>query len=370
VLYVAWQRIDPVGEVFFSTSDLLFGGGGGDPDVPPAAALVGTTAGEANGSATVAVNLSKPVPLGETASVDFTTVDGTATAGEDYVSMTGTLEFEGGESTKAITVNLTNDSEAEPDEAFAIGLSNPVGVSIAGAVANVTIVDDDAAVVGGYYFDKTQDWSSGYQGWLVLVNPGPDTWSAPVVGFELDSPISWFGPGTRIDDGDGHHTVTGIGPIPAGGEVRFDIVVQPVASSDPRGPTNVWVNGIPLGAVADSDRDGLSDDWERQHFGDLGADASGDPDGDGQDNAAEELSRTDPLDFGDRLHFGVGVGGPGVLELSLATKAGVHYQLQRSTDLTDWVPDGDAFVGDGASATFTFSKQRRAFFRVVVVPAS
>ncbi len=48
--------------------------------------------------------------------------------------------------------------------------------------------------------------------------------------------------------------------------------------------------------VADSDGDGLPDAWEQEHFGDLDQNGSGDPDGDGLDNAGEHAAGTDPLD--------------------------------------------------------------------------
>ena len=45
VLYVAWQRIDPVGEVFFSTSDLDFGGVDyGESPAPPIVSIAATFA--------------------------------------------------------------------------------------------------------------------------------------------------------------------------------------------------------------------------------------------------------------------------------------------------------------------------------------
>ncbi|HYV31425.1 MAG TPA: hypothetical protein VEO53_10005, partial [Candidatus Binatia bacterium] len=51
-------------------------------------------------------------------------------------------------------------------------------------------------------------------------------------------------------------------------------------------------------ALADSDADGLPDDWETNYFGsitDPRADPSADPDGDGMSNRAEYLAGTDPM---------------------------------------------------------------------------
>lgn len=48
------------------------------------------------------------------------------------------------------------------------------------------------------------------------------------------------------------------------------------------------------GAKADSDGDGLDDDWERQFFGDLSRDGSGDADGDGYSDLVEFQQGTQP----------------------------------------------------------------------------
>ncbi len=60
VLYVAWQRIDPVGEVFFSTSDLIFRGDP-DPNVLPVVSVGSVVANEGAAIASVNVILSKSV---------------------------------------------------------------------------------------------------------------------------------------------------------------------------------------------------------------------------------------------------------------------------------------------------------------------
>jgi len=66
--------------------------------------------------------------------------------------------------------------------------------------------------------------------------------------------------------------------------------------------------------LVDSDRDGLRDDWETEQFGNLAQTATGDPDGDGLDNAGELQRRTDPEKadtdedgLNDRVESGTGV---------------------------------------------------------------
>ena len=75
--------------------------------------------------------------------VDYTTRDGTATAGNDYVQASGTLTFVLGTSSRTITVALVNDEVDEPEETMTVFLTNPSGASIANPSGGGLIVDDD-----------------------------------------------------------------------------------------------------------------------------------------------------------------------------------------------------------------------------------
>ncbi len=60
-----------------------------------------------------------------TVTVDYETVDGTATAGDDYIATSGTLTFAPSDSTRTVDVVLVSDSVAEEDETFTLVLSKP-----------------------------------------------------------------------------------------------------------------------------------------------------------------------------------------------------------------------------------------------------
>ena len=59
--------------------------------------------------------------------VDYATSDGTATAGADYTSTSGTLTFAAGEISKTIAVPVLEDSVDEGSETFTMTLANPSG---------------------------------------------------------------------------------------------------------------------------------------------------------------------------------------------------------------------------------------------------
>ena len=77
--------------------------------------------------------------------VDWATADGTAEAGTDYTAGNGTLTFEAGEESKSVTVTVTGDEADEPNETFAVTLSNAPGATLSDATATGTITDDDDA---------------------------------------------------------------------------------------------------------------------------------------------------------------------------------------------------------------------------------
>ncbi|NET91321.1 MAG: DUF4114 domain-containing protein [Kamptonema sp. SIO1D9] len=82
-------------------------------------------------------------PSNETVTVDFTTVDDTARAGEDYLTTSGTITFNPGETTQNITVSILDDLVAESTESFQINLSNSLNAVIEDNQGLGTIIDDD-----------------------------------------------------------------------------------------------------------------------------------------------------------------------------------------------------------------------------------
>jgi len=98
-------------------------------------------------------NLSFTVTLSALANgnvdVSYSTTDGSATAGSDYIAVTnGTLTIPAGSTEATITISIFGDTIREDDETFTLTLSNPTANAVLGsAVATGTIVTDDVAPI-------------------------------------------------------------------------------------------------------------------------------------------------------------------------------------------------------------------------------
>jgi large repetitive protein len=79
----------------------------------------------------------------QTSKVDYSTSNGTATAGADYVTTSSTLTFAPGVTTQTVSVPVIGDTRYEPDETFFVDLSNPTNTTISDSRGIGTITNDD-----------------------------------------------------------------------------------------------------------------------------------------------------------------------------------------------------------------------------------
>ena len=98
------------------------------------------------GPATFTLSLSGTSPL--PVSVDFATLNGTATAPTDYLSTSGTVTFAPGETVKSVTVQVVGDMLNETTEIFGLVLSNAVNATIARAQGTATVTENGLSLVG------------------------------------------------------------------------------------------------------------------------------------------------------------------------------------------------------------------------------
>jgi hypothetical protein len=78
--------------------------------------------------------------------ISYATANGSATAGSDYQTASGTLTIPAGQTTGTISVLVNGDTTPEPNESFFVNLTSAEGATIADGQGVGTIVDDDVAL--------------------------------------------------------------------------------------------------------------------------------------------------------------------------------------------------------------------------------
>jgi hypothetical protein len=104
--------------------------------------------------------------------VDYTSSDGTAKAGEDYTSVSNTLNWKDGDaSDKTITIPIIDDNDFENDETFTLNLSNETGgagLTFPNSTV-VTIISEDMPVIPGTLQFSEENYSVSEDGKTVAV---------------------------------------------------------------------------------------------------------------------------------------------------------------------------------------------------------
>jgi hypothetical protein len=96
-------------------------------------------------AATVNIQLTLSPAVALTVTVDYLTSDGSAVAGSDYVTTSGSITFNPGVASRTITIPISDDDEVEGDEDFSLNLSGTSGAMLGVSTAVITIRDNDGS---------------------------------------------------------------------------------------------------------------------------------------------------------------------------------------------------------------------------------
>ncbi len=235
------------------------------------AVLVSATGGQVDepdtGTAPLVLSIgTDSLPAGETVTVPWTLVAGTAEAGTDYVDASGSVTLTSDDPTRQVTVDVKGDRRTETDEVLLLktgtGTSSRAGrVVMGGEKAAGLIVNDDQ----GPLVDAGTD-ATGVEGSAVALHgtsEAPATWSTDTAGCtiaapaSLDTTISCRDEGTataRLTADDGENpavsdtttvTVTNAAPVlaisspTAGATVQTGQAVQLLATAKDAGVDDV-----------------------------------------------------------------------------------------------------------------------------------
>ncbi|MEO9340881.1 putative Ig domain-containing protein [Mesorhizobium sp. SB112] len=166
------------------------------------------------------VTLDRTVPQFREVTFDIATADGTATAGVDYVALSGTgVSIGPGSIGRPVTVQILGDTLSEPNETFFVNVTNVVGAMVVDGQGVGTILDNDAPAA------PTVSWS---------VSGGTSTNAIATAG------------GAPLSSGDS---------VTAGSIVEF-LIAPANGGTYPEAPTGCGVQYISSGASGDLWRTG------------------------------------------------------------------------------------------------------------------
>jgi hypothetical protein len=92
--------------------------------------------------------VSLGAPMSSGVSVRYTTANGTAASGSDFLGRSGIISFQPGETAKTIPVPVAGDAQDEVDETFFVNLFDAVGAPLVDSQALGLIADDDPQRLG------------------------------------------------------------------------------------------------------------------------------------------------------------------------------------------------------------------------------
>ncbi|HEX2052597.1 MAG TPA: CAP domain-containing protein [Actinomycetota bacterium] len=123
------------------------GGGGGGSTTSPAVSVVDVSTVEGNSSiaATKVMNFKIKIPVAAKTpvTVTYVTSNGSATAGSDYLAVTGVATIASGTRIATISVSIVKDRLKEANETVNLTISSPVNGTLGDASAVGTITNDD-----------------------------------------------------------------------------------------------------------------------------------------------------------------------------------------------------------------------------------
>ena len=113
------------------------------PPQLPEVAISDVEVNESDRTVTFTLVRSGEAAATSSSTVGFTTADGTATAGLDYIAASGSVTFAAGQTVQTVTLSLLGDYAVEGSESFSLLLTPLANANVIDDSAVATIIDDD-----------------------------------------------------------------------------------------------------------------------------------------------------------------------------------------------------------------------------------
>ena len=260
---------------------------------PPAVSINDIHVTEGNsGTTNAGFNVTLSASSSQLVTVNYSTANGSAIAGADYVAKSGSVTFNPGETSKPITISVIGDTIPEPNKAFFVNLTSAVNATIADGQGLGTIIDDDPISQPTVDFDgdgrsdigiyRNGTWSiiRSIDGGVTNIGWGGPTWVPVPADYDGDGKIdiavyNASGLWSIVRSSDGGNTLVGWSgaagdiPVPADydGDGKADLAVYNpttagwsiIRSSDGGLTYKAWGGPSYMPVVSDFDGDGEAD---------------------------------------------------------------------------------------------------------------
>lgn len=175
-----------------------------DDDKQPTAAIDDVQRSEAPPAFELPFTVRLSTASGKTVTVGYSTLDGTATTGEDFVERSGTLVFPPGVTQQSVTVDGIDNSINELTETFSVGLASALNARVGDGHGIGTIADGDELPTL-----SINEVASGYRDECHCL--GPDEGNSGTRAARLVLEL---------------HPTAGGDPVPAGREITVDFATR------------------------------------------------------------------------------------------------------------------------------------------------
>jgi Legume lectin domain/PA14 domain/Glucose / Sorbosone dehydrogenase/Calx-beta domain len=143
---LSWSSAKQLKQIIPKSQLYTFSGVAGLPTISLGTPAV--TVNENGTSATMRIDrtAANPADLSVVSTIQYTTNNGSAIAGQDFTATVGTATFAAGETSKNVVIPILNDTITEGTETFGFNLGTTTNAAAGAArTSTITVLDDDSA---------------------------------------------------------------------------------------------------------------------------------------------------------------------------------------------------------------------------------
>ena len=233
----------------YSLNGVALGSQGTQPVVLPSLSIADDSATEpATGTANLGFVVTLSAASTSTVTVRYGTANGTAQAGVDYQSASGTLTFAPGQTSQTISVPVLGGVVGTSSKTFSVTLSNPSSATLARTQATGTITDNinpPPPTNGNFQYQLTSNWGSGMSAQITATNSSQQMISSWQLQFSFAANITDIWDATIESHVGNQYVIQNAGwnaAIAPGGSISFGFNASP-------GTPSVVPTGYVLGNV-------------------------------------------------------------------------------------------------------------------------